>query len=314
MKEKYVRFDWAMKRLLRDKANFAVIEGLLTTLLGREIKIKRMLESESNQLNEADKFNRVDILAENDLGELMIVEIQNNHELDYFHRMLYGVSKAITEYIKLGEAYRNIRKIYSINILYFDLGQGTDYVYHGKTKFRGLHNNDILKLTSRQQKTFLKEEAGDLYPEYFILRLDDFDKVAKTPLDEWIKFLKTGEISEKTSTPGLDEAREILRVDMLSDIQKREYYNSMEALRYQRSVLETGFIEGKDEGYAEGRDEGYVVGKAEGLAEGKAEGRAEGLAEGLKKSKIEIAKRMKEKGLSEEIILEYTGINVSEIV
>ena len=32
----YIRFDWAMKRLLRDKANFAVLEGLMTTLLERE--------------------------------------------------------------------------------------------------------------------------------------------------------------------------------------------------------------------------------------------------------------------------------------
>ena len=27
-KDKYIRFDWAVKRLLRDKANFDVLEGL----------------------------------------------------------------------------------------------------------------------------------------------------------------------------------------------------------------------------------------------------------------------------------------------
>ena len=27
--ESYIRFDWAMKRLLRNKANYAVLEGLL---------------------------------------------------------------------------------------------------------------------------------------------------------------------------------------------------------------------------------------------------------------------------------------------
>ena len=40
----YIRFDWAMKRLLRDKGNFAVLEGLITTLLGEEITIKTLLE------------------------------------------------------------------------------------------------------------------------------------------------------------------------------------------------------------------------------------------------------------------------------
>ena len=44
---KYIRFDWAMKRLLRQKANFGILEGLLTTLLGMKIKIRQMLESES---------------------------------------------------------------------------------------------------------------------------------------------------------------------------------------------------------------------------------------------------------------------------
>lgn len=48
-KERYIRFDWAMKRMLRDKANFAVLEGLLTVLLGEKITIIELLESESNQ-------------------------------------------------------------------------------------------------------------------------------------------------------------------------------------------------------------------------------------------------------------------------
>ena len=113
--EIYIRFDWAMKRLLRNKANHAVLEGLMTSLLGRKYTILRFLESESNQESEPDKFNRVDILAESEEGELTIVEIQNNRELTYFHRMLYGVSKVITDYIELGNDYGKVRKVYSIN-------------------------------------------------------------------------------------------------------------------------------------------------------------------------------------------------------
>ena len=33
-KDRYIRFDWAVKRLLRNKANFGVLEGFLTVLLG----------------------------------------------------------------------------------------------------------------------------------------------------------------------------------------------------------------------------------------------------------------------------------------
>ena len=123
-KSSLVRFDWAIKRLLRQKSNFVVLEGLLSTLLGENVIIVRILESEGNKEDSEDKFNRVDVLAENSKGELVIIEVQNNRELDYFHRMLYGTSKAVTEYIHEGEKYGTIKKIYSVNIIYFDLGQG----------------------------------------------------------------------------------------------------------------------------------------------------------------------------------------------
>ena len=133
MHNELIRFDWAMKRLLRDKSNYVVLEGFLSTLLSEDLRISRFLESESNQMDKEDKFNRVDILAEDTQGRLLIIEVQNSRELYYFHRMLYGVSKAISEYINLGDDYDKVRKVYSINIVYFDLGQGEDYVYHGKT-------------------------------------------------------------------------------------------------------------------------------------------------------------------------------------
>ena len=133
MKQNYIRFDWAMKRLLRNKANFAVLEGVLTTLLNQKMVICRLLESESNQEDAYDKYNRVDILAENSKGELILIEIQNNNEYAYFQRMLFGTSKLVTEYINRGEGYEKVRKVYSINIVYFSLGQAKDILYHAKT-------------------------------------------------------------------------------------------------------------------------------------------------------------------------------------
>ena len=141
----YVRFDWAMKRLLRDKANFGVI------------KIQKLLESESNQEDEDDKQNRVDVLAEDEKGELYLIEVQNESETAYFQRMLFGTSKLVTEYINRGQNYENIRKIYSVNIVYFNLGGGSDVVYHGKTEFRGIHNNELLSLSPFQKQKFKVE-------------------------------------------------------------------------------------------------------------------------------------------------------------
>jgi predicted transposase/invertase (TIGR01784 family) len=304
-KNSFVRFDWAAKRLLRQKSNFVVLEGLLSTLLDEDIRIERILESEGNKKTKEDKFNRVDLLAENSRGELIIVEVQNNRELDYFHRMLYGVSKAITEYIYEGEEYDQVKKLYSVNIVYFDLGQGEDYVYHGRTEFRGIHKNDVLKLSVRQQEQFTRKEIGDLYPEYYVLRVDEFDKKAVTPLDEWIYFLKTGDIPEKNHAKGLPEAREVLRVDHLNPSERTEYDAHMESLRYERSVIKTSLIEGRAEGKAEGKIEGKAEGKAEGKIEGKIEGKAEGLAE--------VVLRSANAGLPAEMIANITGLTQDEI-
>ncbi|OUO22710.1 Rpn family recombination-promoting nuclease/putative transposase [Bacteroides sp. An322] len=313
MKNNLIRFDWAMKRLLRDKSNYVVLEGFLSTLLGEDLRIVRFLESESNQSDANDKFNRADMLVEDNRGRLLIIEVQNNHELDYFHRMLYGVSKTISEYINLGDDYDKVKKIYSINIVYFELGQGKDYVYHGKTIFRGLHDtNDILQLSIRQREIFVGKDAGDIFPEYYVLRVNDFDKVAKTPLDEWIKFLKTGEIDGTATAKGLPEARERLRVDALPDADKRAYVRDMEALRYQRSVIKTGWYEGRAEGLVEGRAEG----RAEGLAEGEAKGRAEAQAESAKEMERkmkDMAKKMKDAGMSTETIAHFTQLAPEEI-
>ena len=59
----FIRFDWAIKRILRDKANAGVLEGLLTVLLGDKIVITEILESSSNRDSKEDKSNRVDVKA-----------------------------------------------------------------------------------------------------------------------------------------------------------------------------------------------------------------------------------------------------------
>ena len=324
-----------MKRLLRNKANYVVLEGFLTSLLGKNVKIHRFLESESNQDFELDKYNRVDILAETDGGELCIIEVQNSRELGYFQRMLYGVSKALSERVGLGKPYENAKKIYSVNIVYFELGQGKDYVYHGKTVFRGMNRpDDTLKLSYRQQEKFfgtseteleMRKEAGDVFPEYYVLRVNDFDDVATTPLDEWIEFLKTGRISAKAKAAGLPEARKCLRVDSLPESERRAYYRHMESVEHMKSLFDTsrdegyqeghteGYQEGHSEGKAEGRAEGRAKGRAEGLEEGKAKGRAEGLEEGKNEEKIENAKRFLAMGLTPEQVAAGTRLSIDEV-
>ena len=300
-KDKYIRFDWAMKRLLRDKANFGVLEGLLTTLLEEPVRIKKLLESESNQEDEDNKQNRVDLLAENDKNELFLIEIQNNTEFAYFQRMLFGTSKLVTEYINRGQGYDHVRKIYSVNIVYFNLGNGTDVVYHGKTEFRGIHNGELLNLSPFQRQKFKVDAISDLYPEYYILKVNDFDKWSKVPLEQWIYFLNTGDIPADATAPGLEEAREKLRIEHMSKSELAAYYHHLDNVVILRDNIITARGEGKIEGYAEGREEGREEGKAEGRAEGE------------KEKALAIARNMKSASMPTDMIVQMTGLSADEI-
>ena len=276
-----IRFDWAMKRLLRNKANFSVLEGLLTTLLGEKITIHKLLESESNQEDEFDKYNRVDLLAENSKKELILIEVQNNSEYAYFQRMLFGTSKLVTEYIERGQSYDKVRKVYSVNIVYFTLGHGKDFVYHGKTEFRGIHTNDLLELSPFQKQTFKVDAVSQLYPEYYILKVNDFNQVAKSPLEEWIYYLNTGEIPSNATAPGLEEAREKLKLASMTKEELAAYYRHLDNIVILRDNIHTE--------------------------------RAEGRAEGEQKKAIEVARFLKSSGSPIELIMGASGLSKEEI-
>jgi predicted transposase/invertase (TIGR01784 family) len=246
MAKKLIRFDWAMKKMLRHKANFDILEGFLTELLGEEIRIKQILDSESNKETEDDKYNRVDILVENSKDELVIIEVQNSKEYDYFHRMLFGAAKAITEHIKEGQPYANVKKVISITIAYFDLGQGKDYVYHGTTVFKGIHKNDILTLAEKQIELYKKRNVHEIFPEFWVIKVGKFSNRVKDKLDEWIYFFKNAEIKADFSAKGLKEASERLDEMKLNEKDAKEYKRYLKGLRDIASDQHTKMADAQD--------------------------------------------------------------------
>ncbi|GAB6870179.1 Rpn family recombination-promoting nuclease/putative transposase [Bacteroides rodentium] len=293
MQDIYIRFDWAIKRLLRQKANFDVLEGFLTVFLKEKITIVEILESESNQLTADDKFNRVDIKALNSKGEIIIIEVQNTRELYYLERILYGVAKAITEHISLGDRYHEVKKIYSISILYFDIGKGSDYLYHGQNNFVGVHTGDTLQINVKERNGITPRMPKEIFPEYILIRVNEFNSVAVTPLEEWMKYLKDGIIRPDTTAPGLGEAREKLKYYSMSAKERNAYDAHISAVKVQNDVLDTA--------------------KLEGRLEGRLEGLEEGLAKGREEQNLETARNLKSLGVPAEIIAKATGLSAENI-
>ena len=292
-----IRFDWAVKRMLRDKANFDVLEGLMKVLIGEDLRISEILESESNQETSDDKFNRVDIKAKNQKGDIIIVEVQLTREIHYLERILYGVSKAITEHIALGNKYDKVKKVYSINILYFELGRGKDYLYHGTTVFKGVHTGDYLEVSTREKGVISMRSPSAIFPEYYLIRVNEFNSVAKTPIEEWLDYLKNDHIRPDTKVPGLQEARRKLAYMKMSKQERQAYDRHLENIMIQNDVIDTAREEGLNQGIEEGR--------AQGIEEGRAEGRAE--------ERITIARKLLANGISIDIIKTTISLTDDEI-
>lgn len=236
-----IRFDWAIRQLLREKANFGVLEGFLTVFLGEKITLLEIPENEDNPLPPGERLNRIVIKARNSRDETILIEIQNLRKLHYFERLLYGVPNALPR----REACRDVKKIYSISILYFDIGKGNDYLYYGGNDLTGAHTGDPLELTIKEKSVIITPRPADTVREYVLIRLNAFEQNAVTPLEEWMTYLKTGIIRFGTTAPGLGEARGKLSYFAMTSPERRAYEEYLNAIMIQNDVLDTARLEGR---------------------------------------------------------------------
>jgi predicted transposase/invertase (TIGR01784 family) len=311
-----IRFDWAIKRLLRNKANFGILEGFLSELLHTDIKIKSLLEGEGNQQTAANKLNRVDLIAEDSSGEIILIEVQSDYTNDYLLRILFGTAKLIVDHMDKGYQYSQIKKVISVNILYFDLGHGQDYIYHGTTQFVGMNKHDVLGLSQREKIVFKAEEIANVYPEFYIIKVNQFDEIAKNTLDEWIRFLKNEEVNDNTHAKGLLEAKEKMNVLKLSKQEMIAYENDLDAWRDYASSMSTSYLDGVLKGQAKGIEEGIEKGIQKGVEIGKLQGeenKERYAEEKVIAEKLAIARSLLASGMAIGAVASITGLQANQI-
>ena len=268
--QKLIRFDWAIKTILRDKANFDVLEGFLSALLLEDITVVQLIESESNQETDRQKYNRVDIMVLDSKGQHLIIEIQNERESDYLERLLFGTSKVIVENTQIGEPFKTIKKVISISIMYFNLGRGDDYIYYGSTQFRGLNTNNPLTVKRKvelPEKKFIFRDRNiekEIFLEYYLIHVEKFQDQINSDIDEWIYMLKNEEIPKHFKAKNIDKAREKLKIQAMSDEERKSYERYLINVARDIDMIETAREEGEVKGLKKGRKEG----RKEGLLEG----------------------------------------------
>jgi len=285
--KKLVRFDWAMKYILRNKANFDVLEGFLSNLLKEEIKVLEILESESNQEAENRKFNRVYLKCKDSQGRQIIVEIQNQREADYLQRLLWGTSKAVVEGLQLGKKYKEVVKVISISILYhtmrLDEKENTDFIYYGSTELLGLHTKKPLVLheavANGEKKSVVTSK--DVFPEYYMIYVEKFQDMINEAIDEWVYFFKHGEIKEDFKSPGILLAAKKLDYLTMNEEERRAYDGYLAYLGQEMDILDSA----KEEGINIGVEKGIMI----------------------------VARKMYLAGEAIEKISSFTGISVEEL-
>ncbi len=252
MRRRLISFDWALKRLLRSKAHFNILEGFLSELLREEIQILEILDSESSKETALEKLNRVDLRARNATGEIILIEVQYQRQFDYLQRILHSTARAIVDTLAEGAPYAEVVKVISVNILYFDLGQGQDYVYHGTTRFIGLHRQDELQLSEKQQTLYQRNQPHQLFPEYYFIKVNQLKDITHNPLDQWIYFLKHQQIKSEFTARGLQEAKQQLDVLKLPEAERRAYEYYQDDLHQQASMIHSSYGVGLHKGRQEG--------------------------------------------------------------
>ncbi|KPA11085.1 hypothetical protein MHK_008698 [Candidatus Magnetomorum sp. HK-1] len=304
-KQKLIRFDWAIKTILRDKANFDVLEGLLSALLKEDIKVVQLLESESNQDSPRQKFNRVDIMVLDSNDKHMIVEIQNESESDFLERLLFGTSVVIVDNLQLGRPFSDLKKVISISIQYFNLGRGDDYIYYGSTLFKGVNTNEPLIVKKRvelsNKKYIFKEKniEKEIFPEYYLINVERFGNEIKSDIDEWIYMLKNETIPDHFKSKNIDKARQKLIFEQMNEQERKEYEKYLINTVRDNDMIQTA----RDEGLEKGEEIGLKRGEKIGLKRGEKIGLKKGEKIGLKEGEKIGRKEGEREGMIEMLLL-----------
>jgi predicted transposase/invertase (TIGR01784 family) len=262
--QKLIRFDWAIKTILRDKANFDVLEGFLSALLKEDIKVVQLLESESNQDTPRQKFNRVDIMVQDSNQKHMIIEIQNEHEADFLERLLLGTLVVIIDNLEIGQNFSEVKKVISISIQYFNLGRGEDYIYYGSTQFKGVHTQKpliIKKRYSLTDKKFIFKNRNiekEIFPEYYLINVERFKDEILSDIDEWIYMLKNETVPNSFKSKNIDKAREKLKLAQMSDPERKAYEKYVINTVRDIDMIQTARDEGLEKGIKKGEIKGMI--------------------------------------------------------
>ena len=278
------KVDYIFQKLFGEVGSENITTDLLETIL--EKNIKEIDLSENIVLRremEDDKLGVLDVLAKIEGNEYCNIELQMAEKSNIIERILYYWSRIFIRNIKKGEDYPELKKTIAVLIADFKIDELEGEKYHTKWKI----------IEEKDRKKILTD-----YLEIHIIMLNKAREIRKEDKEidkllKWLEFLENPE-GERV----------------------KEYMKEEKAIKEAKEKLDEMSKDPKIRRIAELREKAIMDEKAAerfGYNKGKEDGKKEGENLGYNKGKVELAKKMKEKNIEIDLIMEITNLSKAEI-
>ena len=268
--------DIMFKAFFSRAGNEKFLKSFLNAILGEEIKIKKVIhDARLEQMAREEKYGILDLDVELENGKIINIEMQMKNNNNMEERTTFYAGKKISEQLEIGYNYKQLKKVIIISILNYNFINLPEYV----TK--------TIRVADKHREYEINNNV-----EYYYIELKKFREQnpdMKEPINQWLAFIdmERGDLlemaeKENKTIKEANEYYEVLTGD--AELKRLAEIRLMSALEEQ-SALDTA------------KSEGYNA----------------GIEQGAEQKKIEIAKKLLEKGMKIEEIEEITGLSKETI-
>ncbi|MEL6863865.1 MAG: Rpn family recombination-promoting nuclease/putative transposase [Bacteroidota bacterium] len=292
LQDKYINplTDFGFKKLFGTEVNKILLIDFLNQVLPEKHQIQDLSYANNEQLGvaEVDRKAIFDLFCTGNNGEKFIVEIQKAKQNFFKDRSVFYASFPIQEQGKKGIWNFQLAPVYTIGIL--------DFVFDDHKEEEQLLHEVTLK---NQRCEVFYDKLKFIYIE--LPKFKKKEHELNSQFDKWLYvFCYLAELQDRPAAlqekifTRLFEAAEIAK---FSKDEREAYENSLKYYRDLNNVIDTSREEGREEGIEQGRQEGIEKGREEGK----------------KEAALNIARNLKNSGLSNTEIAAITGLSVKEI-
>ena len=247
-----ISFDYAIKYLVKDKGDYEIVEGFISSLLKsqgegyKDVKIIALLDTESNQEDSMQKRSLADVIVEDEDHRKYIIEIERNVQRGFIHKACFNTSRLIVDHLSHGIDFHNIIKVFHISILYFPVGN--EPIHHGQTIISGLESKEKLTVHIKDPVTHVVTDATDILPEYFFISIPLFDDRLKNEMDAWLYVMKHDDIPKNFHSPYMEKVKDKLAILKMTTEERNNYFAYQKQVRTDQDSLDTAREEGVEKG------------------------------------------------------------------